>query len=56
MKDDSGMALTQLLKGNNKMTKINVDNNMLSHKYIEEIQNACERNWMIQKKNAMPKF
>ncbi len=35
---------------------MNIESNTINHKYVEEIQNCCNRNKNIQKKCVLPKF
>ena len=56
MKDDGGLALSQLMLANTRITKVNVDSNIVHHRFIDEIASACNRNRLIQKKSALPKY
>mmetsp|Transcript_39273 Transcript_39273/g.37702 ORF Transcript_39273/g.37702 Transcript_39273/m.37702 type:complete len:125 (+) Transcript_39273:993-1367(+) len=44
------------MSSNKTIVKINIDSNTMKHKYLEEIQQACARNKLIQKKHTLPKF
>lgn len=56
MKDGGGSALSQMMSSNTKLTKIVLDSNTVSHRYIEEILAACARNRAIKKNNTIPKY
>lgn len=50
MKNDSGQNLIQLINENPSLKRVNVDSNLLYHRYMEEIATACQRNRDSQKK------
>lgn len=44
------------MTSNTKITKISIDNNTFSHKYLDELNQICLRNKSIEKTNTVPKF
>lgn len=56
MGEKGGIALSQLMAGNTKITRLTMESNTVHHKHIEEVQFACTRNKQIEKKTVVPKF
>ncbi len=56
MNDSAAQLLCQLMTQNRRVTKINIENNTFSHKYIDELMGICQRNKLIEKQNTVPKY
>ena len=45
-----------MMTSNTNIVKLNCESNTFSHKYLDEMHNACQRNKQIDKANLVPKF
>lgn len=44
MKDKGAQAICQMMSSNTNIVKLNCESNTFSHKYLDEMYNACQRN------------
>ncbi len=56
MGDETGVLITQLISTNKRLLKLQIDNNTINFKYIEEINAACARNRQQDRDQTIPKY
>ena len=52
--DEAGATLNESIKSNNRLIKINLELNIIKHKYLTEIENRLKQNRVAKKKQGLP--
>jgi hypothetical protein len=54
--DDSGQELTHLIKSDKSLLKVDLEGNIINHKFIADIQHFCQLNRELKKKVVVPEY
>lgn len=54
--DSSGIILTEAIRGNSSLTTVDITENPLGYKFVEEINKVVQENKMKKEQNKVPGY